>query len=216
MARGHPTGAAPCISVRDGHFVTPDDRRVRFWGCNLASSEAFPADAAQAALIARLLAKGGVNLARLHHLDNPWGVDHGGSIWPADRPGHGELDPVQLDRLHRLIAALRDRGIYSNLNLKVSKTLGPADGFASTVTQLANFQKRVDIFDRRMIELQKDYARRLLTTKNPCTGLAPAEDPAVAIVELNNGNTLLGYWTKDLGRGRAIGQRKVSRQEAAP
>ena len=52
-----------------------------------------------------------------------------------------------------------------------------------------------------MIDLQKDYARRLLTTKNPYTGLTPAEDPAVAIVEINNENSLLGYWTNDLGRG---------------
>jgi len=195
------TGGLPRISVQDGRFITPDGRRVRFWGCNLAGYEAFPADATQAGIIARRLAKGGVNLARLHHLDNPWGVGQGGSIWPADRPEHREFDPVQLDRLHRLIATLRDYGIYSNLNLKVSKTLGPADGFADTVTQVANFQKRVDIFDRRMIELQKDYARRLLTTKNPYTGLAPAEDPAVAIVEINNENSLLGYWTRDLGRG---------------
>jgi hypothetical protein len=195
------TGDLPRISVRDGHFVSPDGRRVRFWGCNLASYEAFPADTVQAGLIARRLAKGGVNLARLHHLDNPWGVGKGGSIWPADHPAHRELDPVQLDRLHRLIATLRDYGIYSNLNLKVSKTLGPADGFPDAVAQIANFQKRVDIFDRRMIELQKDYARRLLATKNPYTGLTPAEDPAVAIVEINNENSLLGYWTRDLGRG---------------
>lgn len=191
----------PRIKTRDGHFITQEGKRVRFWGANLGAFEAFPADEKQADFIARLLAKGGVNLARLHHLDNPWGVGKGGSIWPHDNPAHRELDPVQLDKLHRLIARLRDHGIYSNLNLKVSKALVAADGFDPSVTQLTNFQKRVDIFDRRMIDLQKDYARRLLTVKNPYTGLAPAEDPAVAIVEINNENSLLGYWTNDLGRG---------------
>jgi hypothetical protein len=196
-ARG---AALPRLTVRDGHFVLPDGARRRLWGANLTSGDAFPATAADADLIARTLAKAGVNIARLHHLDNPWGVGTGGSIWPKDRP-HRELDPVQLDRLHRLIGALRDHGIYSNLNLKVSKTLVPADGFPESVTQVRDFQKRVDIFDRRMIELQKDYARRLLTTKNPYTGLAPAGDPAIAVVELNNENSVLGFWTRDLGRG---------------
>lgn len=190
----------PRLGVRDGRFVQPDGTRVRMWGANLTSGEAFPATAEEADLIARTLAKAGVNIARLHHLDNPWGVGKGGSIWPEGRP-HLELDPGQLDRLHRLIGALRDRGVYSNLNLKVSKSLVPADGFPESVTQVKDFQKRVDIFDRRMIELQKDYARRVLTTRNPYTGLAPAGDPAIAIVELNNENSLLGFWTRDLGRG---------------
>jgi hypothetical protein len=194
-------GQLPALAVKDGHFVTPDGQRVRLWGCNLAATEAFPATPELADFIARCLAKGGVNIARLHHLDNAWGVNEGGSLWPAEHKEHRDFNATQLDRLHRLIAALRNQGIYVNLNLKVSKTLVPEDGFDPSVTEVANFQKRVDMFDPRMIELQKDYARRLLTTKNPYTGLAPAEDPTVAVVEINNENSLLGYWTRDLGRG---------------
>lgn len=191
----------PRVKVSGDHFVTPEGRRLRFWGANLSGAEAYPANATQADFIARTLAKGGVNVVRLHHLDNPWGIGIGGSIWPKENPAHRELDLDQLDRLHRLIARLRDHGIYSNLNLKVSKSLVAADGFDPAVAQLPDFQKRVDIFDRRMIDLQKDYARRLLTTKNPYTGFAPAEDPAIAFVEINNENSLLGYFTNDLGRG---------------
>ena len=195
-----PAGAAGRITVKDGRFVTPDGQRIRFWGTNITSNDAFP-PAADADLLARRLAKGGVNIARLHHLDNPWSIQSDGSLWPKDHPERQALDPVRLDQVHRLIAALKARGIYSNLNLKVSKTLGPADGFPDSVSQLPDFQKRVDFFDRRMIELQKDYARRLLTTKNPYTGLSPVDDPAVAIIEINNENSLLGYFTRDLGRG---------------
>lgn len=195
-----PAGAAGRIAVRDGSFVTPDGKRVRFWGCNVSGGDAFVSGAAADAL-ARHLARGGVNIARLHHLDNPWGVASRESIWSKDRADRTRVDLAQLDKLHRMIAALRDQGIYTNLNLKVSKFLGPADGFAATVTQFPDFQKRVDLFSRRMIELQKDYARQMLTTKNPYTGLAPADDPAVAVVELNNENSLLGYFTRDLGRG---------------
>jgi len=195
-----PAGAAGRIQAKDGVFVTPDGRRLRFLGVNIPGHDAFPSEA-DAELLAARLAKGGVNIARLHHLDNQWGVGNGGSLWPKEGGRHQDLDTAQLDKLHRLIAILAKHGIYSNLNLKVSKTLSAEDGFAASVSELKDFDKRVDTFDRRMIELQKDYARRLLTTRNPYTGKTPAEDPAVAIIEINNENSLLGYFTRDLGRG---------------
>lgn len=195
-----PAGALGRVAVKDGVFVDGAGHPLRFFGVNVTSDDAFPTEA-DAELLAAKLAKGGVNIARLHHLDNPWGVGKGGSIWPAEPRRHQELDTTQLDRLHRLVAILARHGIYSNVNLKVSKTLVAADGFPASVEQLPDFQKRVDIYDRRMIELQKDYARRLLTAKNPYTGLSLAEDPAVAVVEINNENSLLGYFTRDLGRG---------------
>lgn len=195
-----PAGAAGRILVKDGHFATPDGRRVNFWGCNLSAEVAFP-PVDELPALARRLAKGGVNIARLHHLDNEWAVNRGGSLWPEGRKNHEQVDPGQLDRVFRLVAALKAEGIYSNLNLKVSRSLVPADGFPDTVRELPMFQKRVDIFDRRMIELQKAFARQLLTTKNPHTGLTLAEDPAVAVIEMNNENSLLGFWTRDLGRG---------------
>jgi len=188
------------IETKAGVFVTAQGRPIRFFGVNIAASQAFPS-AEEAELLARRLAKGGVNIARLHHLDNPWAVDTGGSLWAKNSPLRLEPDPVQLDKLHCLIAALARHGIYTNLNLKVSKTLGPADGFPATVSQIPSFQKRVDFFDRRMIELQKEFARSFLTKKNPYTGHAPVDDPAVAIIEINNENSLLGFFTRDLGRG---------------
>jgi hypothetical protein len=194
-----PAGAAGRVAVKDGTFVDGAGRPIRFFGVNITSDDAFPS-ATDAELLAARLAKAGVNIARLHHLDNQWGVGTGGSLWPANSRHH-ELDSAQLDKLHRLIAVLAKHGIYSNLNLKVSKTLSAADGFPSSVSELPDFQKRVDLFNRRMIELQKDYARRILTTKNPYTGLAPVDDPAIALVEINNENSILGYFTRDLGRG---------------
>ena len=188
------------VTVKDGVYVTADGHPIRFFGVNITSDDAFPSEA-EAELLARRLAKAGINIARLHHLDNPWGVGTGGSIWPKKQGLHRELDRVQLDKLHRLIAILAKHGIYSNLNLKVSKSLVAADGFTTSVEQLPDFQKRVDFFDHHMIELQKDYARRLLTTKNPYTGYAPVDDPAVAIIEINNENSLLGYFTRDIGQG---------------
>lgn len=194
-----PAGALGPVIVRDGQFATTEGGRLRFWGCNLSSGENFP-DADTAVRLARRLAKGGINIARLHHLDNNWSVQSRGSLWSPDDPRRIELDPQQLDKLHRLVAELKKEGIYSNVNLKVSRTFSAADGFPESVTDCPPFQKRVDYFQRRMIDLQKDYARQLLATKNPYTGLSLAEDPAVAIVEINNENSLLGMRTRDVGR----------------
>lgn len=195
----HPAGALGRVVVRDGQFATELGGRLRFWGCNLSSGENFP-DAETAKRLARRLAKGGINIARLHHLDNNWSVESRGSLWSPGDSQRIKVDAQQLDKLHRLIAELKRVGIYSNLNLKVSRTFSAADGFPETISQTPPFQKRVDYFQRRMIELQKDYARQLLATKNPYTGLTLAEDPALAIVEINNENSLLGMRTRDVGR----------------
>ncbi|HYP18066.1 MAG TPA: hypothetical protein VEQ65_12715, partial [Opitutus sp.] len=196
-----PAGVHGAVVVRDGVFVTSaNGERIRFWGCNLSSNEAF-VDAATADRLARRLAQGGINIARLHHLDNSWSVDSGGSLWKPGTQDRIHIDPVQLDKLHRVVAALKAEGIYSNVNLKVSRTHTEADGFPASIAQTPAFQKRLDYFQRRIVDLQKDYARQLLTAKNPYTGLSLAEDPAVAVVEINNENSLLGLRTRDIGDG---------------
>ncbi len=195
-----PAGALGRIGVRDGHFATADGTRIRFWGCNISAAENF-VDAEMATRLAHRLAQGGINIVRLHHLDNNWAVATRGSIWSPDDPRRLKIDPVQLDKVHRFVAALKAEGIYVNVNLKVSRTYSAADGFPASVSDCPPFQKRVDYFDRRMIELQKDYARQLLTAKNPYTGFSLADDPAVAVVEINNENALLGLRTRDVGRG---------------
>ena len=196
-----PAGKNGAITVKDGVFVTRiNGERIRFWGCNLSSNEAF-VDAETADRLAKRLAQGGINIARLHHLDNPWSVDSAGSLWKPGSKDRIHIDPTQLDKLHRLIAALKDQGIYSNINLKVSRTHTVEDGFPPSIENTPQFQKRIDYFQRQIIDFQKDYARQLLTTVNPYTGLSPVEDPAVAVIEINNENSLLGMRTRDIGAG---------------
>ena len=76
-----PAGAHGRVIVKNGHFATAaDGQRIRFWGCNISSAENFlGAEAGE--VLARRLAAGGINIARLHHMDNPWSVAAGGSIW---------------------------------------------------------------------------------------------------------------------------------------
>ncbi|MCC7493199.1 MAG: carbohydrate binding domain-containing protein [Fimbriimonadaceae bacterium] len=178
-----PAGAAGRVVVRDGHLFT-GDRRLRIFGTNITSGACFPTPA-KATAVAGRLAKFGLNGVRFHHLDAGWANP---SIFAADRR---RLNPQSLERLGFLIDALKQQGIYSNLNLHVSREYPGLPSWPGR----PDFFKGVDNFYPPMIELQRQYARDLLTWRNPANGLRLADDPAVAFVELNNENGLLSSWS---------------------
>ena len=195
-----PAGAHGRIVTRDGHFVeSSTGRRVRFIGLNLPAESAFPSHD-DADKIAAALSKYGINVVRLHHMDNSWGRP-GVSLIEQKRPDTMHFNAAALERLDYLVAALARQGIYSNINLKVSHAWTMADGAPAEAKDSPwSFDKRVDTFDPKLIELQKDFARQLLTHVNPFTKLSYVDDPAVAFVEINNENSLLGGPMEPLGR----------------
>jgi hypothetical protein len=119
-------------------------------------------------------------------------------IWKAGTPKKNEFDPGQLDRLDYFIAALKRHGIYSNINLHVSRNYWEGGDFPDGLAddkerqaRLPNYGKGIDKINDQMIRMQRDYARTLLTHVNPYTKSTYAKEPCVAIVEINNENTLL-------------------------
>src|SRR5262249_42592747 len=52
--------------------------------------------------------------------------------------------------------------------------------------QIGRAAKPYAFFDRRLIELQKEFARQLLTHRNPYTGLRYVDDSALALLEICN------------------------------
>ncbi len=196
-----PAGVNGYVVARNGHFVeTNTGKRIRFLGTNFAAKDAFPSHA-DAEKVAARIAKLGINLVRLHHMDNSdWGQD--ASIWDYAYKDRQHLSAVQLDKLDYFVAQLKKNGVYVNLNLHVSRQFSEADGFPASISQIpTSYDKRVDEFDRRMIQLQKNYAHDLLTHVNPYTHLSYASDPAVAVVEINNENSLVGDPWATLGAG---------------
>ena len=186
-----PAGRDGFIRIQNGHFAKAKGQRIRFWGVHITdwspgSVEIPPRE--DAPMWAATLARFGVNLVRLHFLDldSPRGIiDH----TAADS---GSFDPEQLDRLDFEVAQFKKRGIYVDLNLNVGRSYKAGDGvqdFASI-----RWAKGLTLYDPRLIELEKEYARRLLTHVNPYTGTAYRDEPAVAIVEILNENGLyLGF-----------------------
>lgn len=171
---------SPRVTVKEGHFFV-GSRRLRIWGVNLSYGANFPSHE-DAERVARRLEAFGVNSVRFHHMDMEY-FRFPEAIWDADEPT--KLSEEALDRLDYFIDQLAQRGIYANLNLHVSRThsrhLGLPDSSAT-----GNYDKIVDLFTPELIDAQKDYARQLLTRVNRYRGVAYADDPAIAFVEINN------------------------------
>jgi hypothetical protein len=182
-----PAGADGIITAKGGWFVDGDGKRVRFLGVNFVFSTSFP-DKADAARVAARMRKFGINVVRLHHMDY-FHAPNG--IFAAREKGTRKLDAEQLDRLEHLIWQLKRHGIYTNVNLHVSRPFHVEDGLPQA-DRLRDRGKVPVFFHPRMIELQKEYARALLDRVNRYTKTRHAEEPAIAFVELTNENTLVG------------------------
>jgi hypothetical protein len=186
-----PAGKDGFIRIQNGHFVRPDGKRIRFWGVHLTDwsrgSILLPPKE-DAPMYAATLARFGVNLVRLHFLDlaAPRGIIDG------TRNDSRSFDAQQLDRLDFLISELKKRGIYCDLNLNVGRSYKAGDEVQDF--DKIQWAKGLTLFDPKLIELEKEYARNLLTHVNPYTGKAYRHEPAIAIVELLNENAIyLGY-----------------------
>ena len=181
-----PAGSDGFLVARDGGFATSAGQ-TRLLGTNICFGANFPTKD-HADLLADALARFGISVVRLHHMDSRdiWGKNIDKSTT--------EIDPEQLDKLDYLISRFHKNGIYVNINLHVSRAFKERDGFPNA-DQLPTHNKGVDNFDARMIELQKKYAKDLLQHVNPYTGKAYVDDPGVAVVEINNENSVVASWS---------------------
>lgn len=180
-----PAGRHGFVRVRDGRLAT-DAGPIRLHATNLTGPANFPTHE-QADRLAARLARFGLNCVRLHYFDAEYGnfmtakeagiFGKDGALpaaFAADPDVAIPFAPERVERQDYLIAALKKRGIYVDLNLHV-----------------ARFPKTVSFFEPRVIAAEKAYARKLLTRVNPYTGLAYTDDPCVALIEINNENALL-------------------------
>ncbi len=171
----------------DGHFRFQDGTPVRFWGINIAKDSVFQPHETIATAADRI-AQAGFNLVRLHHVDDV------GGLLPAHETPDGRLNQNGLDALDYWIAQCRERGIYVYLDLLDYRTFQPWEGVPNG-DRLGRGAKPYALFDDRLIELQRDYARSLLCDHvNPYTGLPYVRDPAVCLVELCDENGLVKRW----------------------
>jgi hypothetical protein len=186
-----PAGRDGFVRAEGGHLVKGDGTPIRLWGFDLTewspgSMEIPPK--ADAPIYAAALARFGVNYVRLHFLDlpSPRGMIDG------KRNDSQHFDPAQLDNEDFFISEMLKRGIFIDMNLNVGRQFRPGDGVLST-----RVGKGPLLFDKRLIELEKDYAKQLLTHVNPYTHRAYVDEPGMAIVEMVNEDAIYVGWTSN-------------------
>jgi hypothetical protein len=187
--REAPAGKHGFLTVDGNRLVFEDGTEGRFWGTCFNSGANFPIHA-YSEMVAKRLAKFGVNMMRTHQMDAEWATPN---IFESNRANPKDntrnFDPVSMDRLDYLIYCLKQEGIYIYLDLLTYRRFRPGDG-VDAVGELGDAAKPYSCFDPKLIALQKEFARDLWTHINPYTGLAYKDDPAIALTELTNENDL--------------------------
>ncbi|MBI4166423.1 MAG: hypothetical protein HY508_11880 [Acidobacteria bacterium] len=187
-----PAGKHGFLTVKGDRLVFQDGTEGRFWGTCFNSGACFPPHA-YSEMVARRLAKFGVNIVRFHQMDAEWATPN---LFSSNRakPQHDtrRLDPESLERLDYLIHCLKREGVYVYLDLNTYRQFLPGDG-VDAVAELPSAGRPYFYFDRRMIELQKEFNGNLWTHVNPYTHLAYKDDPAIALSELNNECDLFSF-----------------------
>lgn len=186
-----PAGCHGFVRVKNGHFYFEDGVRSRFLGFNIASRSNTPTHEDAEKLAARF-ASMGVNLIRLHAADAP--IGEGAGNWSSckeaplldyNRGTTRVFNPEGLDRFDYLFAKLKEKGIYLHIDLLVARAFLEGDDLAYPGS-IPECLKRHPMYNARLIELQKEYARGLLCHVNSYTGLTIKDDPAVITVQMTN------------------------------
>jgi hypothetical protein len=150
---------------------------IRLWGVN-AGVDVVGMDPALSRILARQLSKSGVNFVRVH-------------LPVGDAKGP---DPKAVDRVQAFVWAMKQEGIYCALSIYFPLwfPLEPGDGFGSY-----NRKEPFGLvfFDPAFQRIYRSWFEALLTTPNPhAQGVPLGKDPAVAMVEMVNEDSLL-FWT---------------------
>jgi hypothetical protein len=173
----------------DGHLEFTDGTPVRFAGVSIIASACFP-DSVGALATAARLQKLGINLVRFNYFD--YSNSNGAStLAPGNRSD--TLSASQMKRLDWFLYQLKQRGIYAHLVLKSRNAPRRDDGvpgWDSTFVSGAYITHFNEPFQR----MQQRYMTALFNHVNPYTGLSYASDPAIALITVNDQNTIHTTW----------------------
>ncbi|MDD5603051.1 MAG: beta-galactosidase [Eubacteriales bacterium] len=184
-----PAGKYGFVCNKDGHIAFEDGRRIRFFGCDLCFGAVMP-EKVTGEIMAQRMAGAGINIVRFHFAD---ANSEKGSLIDFKKGNTRTLSEESLDRLDYFVFQLKKRGIYIHMDLFVGRGFLPGDELDhSDEMEQSKPLKNCQMFNRRLIELQKEYAELYLTHLNPYTGLRYVDEPAVAVIQMVNENSI--FW----------------------
>ncbi len=193
----HPESSRPALDLRplneaeagrsgfvkltpDGNgFALGDGSPARFWAIG---SEVYKLPPEAIAAHVRFLARIGVNMVRLHAQIAPKG--------PGSKPL--DVDEAEVDGIWRFVAEAKKQGIYTTIspywaNAKDAARWGIAGYGTGDLWGLL-------FFDPALQKAYKAWAKALYARPNPYTKIPLSKEPAVAIIQVQNEDSLF-FWT---------------------
>lgn len=181
-----PAGRHGPVTVEGAHLVFEDKTPARFFGVDLLPPMAV-VEPDRADRLADQLARRGVNLVRFVDIDAPIGP--GRSLLDDTAEDTVTIDPLNLERFDHLVSALEKRGIYLSIEFNSTRLLRSKDNVPGG-RHLPPGGGPAAAFDPSMETLVLQFARNLLGHKNPETGRALRDDPALVWVCLSGERSL--------------------------
>jgi len=180
-----PAGAHGFLKSAGKDFAFEDGTPVKFWGIDASMTGTVEAQQRQA----RFYAKHGINMVRQHPVE--------GVLGSLQKCGPQRcFDAQKLDRFDRWFSILKNQGIHMTWSIFYHHVVLPdqgidpalynelpASGAGKDTYGLATFVEEYQ-------DSQWQYAKALLNHVNPYTGLAYKDDPALAIVEARNEDSI--------------------------
>ncbi len=167
-------------------FRFEDGTEGRFWGVNVNGGANFPSHT-YAEQFASRLAMTGCNIVRFHQLDAEWDLPNIFRFKRGKRVSDTQhFDPESMDRLDYLIYALKEKGIYVYLDMLTYRRFKDEDGVENSHQLVDASRQPYALYDRRMIELQKDFMTQIWNHYNPYTKLKYKDDPVIVLTEIIN------------------------------
>ena len=173
-------------------FVDGQGRPVRFWsGTSYIYRDG--ATVEEIAEVGRFYAKRGINLVRYH-----------GNLSPKKSNDFSQPDLRAIDDIQRYVAGMKQAGVY----VAVSPYWGSHTDHNKAWDVADPGHKRMSgllFFDPKTQEAYLNWLKVLFTRDNPHTGIPLKDEPAMAVFQIQNEDSLL-FWTAQniQGEARAI------------
>lgn len=170
---------------------------IKLWGLNLCYADCAPSKEV-AEQRAALYRRYGINTVRLHKYAD-------GSGWQGilSKEDAASFDPEGLDRMDYFVAKLKEAGIF--VKLSPIFYVKPRKENQSEIPYFSEFEVNRNgvaqtgggamYLGSELQDLQIRQITNLLQHRNPYTGMTYAQDPAIAVVEITNEDSILFYGT---------------------
>lgn len=176
------------LSPDGNDFVKGNRKPIRFWAVN---SGIWQQEFEMMKNNARFLAKRGVNMVRWH-----------GQIATKNQNSQlEEIDKKARQQLWEYVAAMKQEGIYITISPYYANALKPQKNWK--IPRDSQSFHGLLFFDPELQKAYKNWLKNLLEPVNPYTGISLKDDPAIAIIQLQNEDSLL-FWTFEQLKGKDL------------